>query len=102
MILTLELQGRFFKNGISRLLAHEIGHLMGSFHDTHGMLKNYLIMDANIDGMFTDSPVPCSPNEHLMSPAVGSNMSTWSSCTKKMITYAYNKREENNENCFHA
>merc|ERR1719481_29206 len=76
---------------MSKLVAHELGHLLGSDHDGDLSKGHYT--------SFKGKRVPCPGDQNLMSPAVGMEMKTWSWCTKQMIGENLDARERNNFNC---
>ena len=109
--MTLRLVGKSYKNGIGKLLAHEIGHLFGSDHDGvaptgvdsyyygQGTKEINIIYQHHFNIV---EIVPCAGGQHLMSPSVQSKMNSWSECTKTMVDDAYQIREQNQQNCFYA
>merc|ERR1712050_344721 len=81
LMITVDLE-----NPVPALLAHEIGHVLGAYHDNDVAHENY-----------------CPANTHIMSPSVHSGITAWSECSRKYIDDAYNKREENSgNNCLYT
>jgi len=76
----------------SRLLAHEVGHLMGARHDGD-------VAKQDDTGAYHQQPVPCPDGVNLMATMVSEEMTTWSECTKKMIDASFEVREKKGKNC---
>ena len=111
--MTMRLDGKTYMCGLSKLLAHELGHLFGSDHDgeDHQINRDSYYWKRGHGDNWNDIQqllfhccllVPCPANKHLMSSSLGLHMNNWSKCTKKMVSHAYHIRKENNENCFYA
>merc|ERR1711931_58179 len=82
--ITLENKSSADSDAAGKLLAHEIGHGLGANHDGK--------TDKNT----------CPEGTYIMSPSTTGVSAEWSECSRKSIDEAFNKREENSENCFYT
>jgi len=81
---------------VAKVLAHEFGHLLGSYHDGE---KNQISHIWKKSHQYT---LQCKAGEHLMSPSVGESMTDWSWCTKKAVKMRLEYLERNNLNCLYT
>ena len=108
--LTVVIIGRYHPM-TSKLLAHEMGHLLGSDHDgTKPVNKDSIypkdgrILFDCINHEFASFPanIPCPRKKFLMSPRVKSYAKIFSNCTKAMIDAEYRKRAREKRNCLYT
>ena len=107
MTLNLEPDGSY-QPMAAKLLAHEIAHLMGAWHDgekvTQGTLnpylyesKYYLILSSI--SMHHCLGIPCPNSNFLLSTVVVDHFNSWSECTKRQIDAEHERRNKAESNC---
>merc|ERR1719510_2346177 len=70
-----------------KLLAHELGHLLGSEHDGQTKANHH-------SSIYAGQTIPCPEGKNLMSPSVSDSTTTWSECTRKQIDAEFERREK--------
>jgi len=78
---------------MGKLIAHEIGHILGASHDTaREPIKNaYSVFGEG-------NTSPCLESTYLMNPSVGAQTNGWSVCSQKDIDNGENDRK----NCYYT
>jgi len=90
--------GGTHRDNTPALLAHEMGHLMGSGHD--GTLGTFRKNKAQYGKI-----IDCPQNMYLMTPAIKPGIKEWSTCSRDQIDFNMERRERENPksgNCFYT
>jgi len=91
LVMSVNLEKGTHLSNAGALLAHEMGHQMGIYHDgTPGR-----------DMVFQN----CPQNKYIMTPAQVGVITEWSSCSRTQLDDEYERREKakpNRGNCFHT
>jgi len=91
-------EGGTHRDNTPALLAHEMGHLMGSGHD--GTIGTYR---KNVEQY--GKMIDCPQEQNLMTPVLKPGIKDWSTCSRDQIDYNYDRREQanpNSGNCFYT
>ncbi|XP_023329131.1 venom metalloproteinase antarease-like TpachMP_B [Eurytemora carolleeae] len=81
------------------LMAHEMGHILGSPHDGTG------VGTYPPDTTSYNIPGTCPENLYIMTPSQSGTIVEWSECSRRSIDFLYDLREKENPkngNCFYT